>query len=116
MEKHRHFMNFDIAGFTYWDGALVLCDLKPGKKVRLEREEDNKHDPYAVAIWFGENKLGFIPRDENHQISKFLEMGYADIFDARIQRVSPDEHPEHQVSVIIYLNRNKEDKVCVDEQ
>ena len=109
-------MNFDIAGFTYWDGALVLCDLKPGKKVRLEREEDNKHDPYAVAIWFGENKLGFIPRDENHQISKFLEMGYADIFDARIQRVSLDEHPEHQVSVIIYLNRNKEDKVCVDEQ
>ena len=47
--EHRHFMNFDIAGFTYWDGALVLCDLKPGKKVRLEREEDNKFAPYAVV-------------------------------------------------------------------
>ena len=58
--KHRHFSNFDIAGFSYWDGALVLCDLKPGKKVRLEREEDNK----------------------------FFEMGYEDIFDARIQRVA----------------------------
>ena len=109
-------MNFDIAGFSYWDGALVLCDLKPGKKVRLEREEDNKFDPYAVAIWYGENKLGFIPRDMNHEMSKFLEMGYEDIFDARIQRVAPEEHPEHQVSVIIYLNRNKEEKVWKEEQ
>ena len=108
-------MNFDIAGFTYWDGALVLSDLKPGKKVRLEREEDNKHDPYAVAIWFGENKLGFIPRDMNQDLSKFLEMGYTDIFDARIQRVAPDEHPEHQVSVIIYLNRSKEGKAYTAE-
>ena len=104
--KHRHYMNFDIAGFTYWDGALVLCDLKPGKKVRLEREEDNKFDPYAIAIWYGDSKLGFVPREDNHELSKFLEMGYEDIFDARIQRVAPEEHPEHQVSVIIYLNRN----------
>ena len=107
-EQHRHFIDFDIAGFTYWDGALVLCDLMPGRKVRLEREEDNRFDPYAVSIWFGESKLGFIPRDMNQDISTFLEMGYEDIFDARIQRVSPAEHPEHQVSVIVYLNRKEE--------
>lgn len=105
--KHRHYLNFDIAGFSYWDGAMVLNELKPGQKVQLEREEDNRFDPYAVAIWYGENKLGFIPRDENHEISKFLEMGYEDIFDARIQRVSPEDHPEHQVSVIIYLNHSR---------
>lgn len=107
-EQHRHYINFDIAGFTYWDGALVLCDLKPGERVRLVREEDNRFDQYAVAIWYGESKLGFVPRDQNHDLSKFLEMGYEDIFDARIQRVAPEEHPEHQVSVIIYLNRNSQ--------
>lgn len=108
MDKRRHYINFDIAGFTYWDGALVVADLKPGQKLRLEREEDNRFDPYAVALWQGENKLGFIPRDMNHEISKFLEMGYADIFDARIQRVTLDAHPENQVGVIIYIKRNGE--------
>lgn len=103
--QHRHFLNFDIAGFTYWDGAIAMGELKPGLQVQLEREEDNKFDPYAVAIWYGAYKLGFILRTENHEISKFLEMGHGDIFDARIQRVSPDDHPEHQVSVIIYINR-----------
>lgn len=104
-EKHRHFMNFDIAGFTYWDGAMVLCELKPGNKVHLEREKDNGFDPEAVAVWYGENKLGFIPRSMNSDIATFLDMGYEDIFDARIQRVAPEEHPEHQVGVIVYLNR-----------
>jgi len=100
-------LNFDIAGFSYWDGAMVLCELMPGKRLRLVREEDNQFDPYAIAIWYGESKLGFVPRDLNHDLSKFLEMGYGDIFDTRVQRVDPTEHPEHQVSVIIYLNRKE---------
>ena len=99
-----------VNSVPYKPASHITGVAPSGKKVRLEREEDNKHDPYAVAIWFGENKLGFIPRDMNQDLSKFLEMGYTDIFDARIQRVAPDEHPEHQVSVIIYLNRNKEGK------
>lgn len=81
--------------------------LKPGTKLELLREEDNKFDPYAVAVYYGDAKLGFVPRSDNHQLSKFLEMGYSDLFDARVQRVSPDEHPENQVGVIVYLKRKE---------
>ena len=119
MEKqpnHLHYLHFDIAGFTYYDGPLVLCELKPGKKVRLEREEDNKFDPCAVAIYYGESKIGFVPSSMNEDICNFLQMGYGDIFDARIQRVAPEGHPEHQVGVIIYLNKNQEEKQWKEEQ
>lgn len=68
----------------------------------LKREEENRFDNYAIAIYYGEAKLGFIPRDQNHELSKFLEQGY-DIFEARIQRVSPEENPENQVQVIVYI-------------
>ena len=101
----RHFINFDIAGFSYWEGALVINELRPGMQLQLVREEDNHFDHYAVALWFNNHKLGFVPRTMNHELSKFVEMGYADIFDVRIQRVDPSSHPENQVSVIVYIKQ-----------
>lgn len=101
--KKKHLMNFDIAGFTYWEGCEVFHELKVGAELKLEREKNNPFDPYAVAIYFGEYKLGFIPRGANHDISKFLELGHADIFEARINRLSPVELPENQVGMIVYI-------------
>ena len=70
-------------------------------------EADNAFDPYAVAIYYGEYKLGFVPRGHNHDISKYLDMGLDDIYDVRITRISPEVHPEDQVEVIVnILNRS----------
>lgn len=104
----RHFLNFAIAGFTYWDGCMALAELKPGMKLELVREDGNMFDPYAVAIYYGDYKLGFVPRKDNHQLCKFLELGYGDIFEARVQRVSPERHMEDQVGVIVYIKQRGE--------
>ena len=60
----RHWINFDIAGFSYYDGCMVLNELKPGMQLQLVNEENNKFDPYAVAVYYNDYKLGFIPRGE----------------------------------------------------
>ena len=99
----RHICNFNIAGFTYWDGCMAFQELKIGSRLRLEREADNKFDPHAVAIYYKDFKLGFIPREDNVMVSKFLDLGYGDIFDLRVQRLSPDAHPEKQVGVVLFL-------------
>ena len=75
--ERRHFINFDIAGFTYWDGTLAFQELIIGTKLQLRREEDNKFAPYAVAIYYKDYKLGFIPRDKNKEISKLCEQVYS---------------------------------------
>lgn len=107
--KRVHLDNFHIAGFSYWDGCEALNQLKPGTKLELVREEDNKFDPYAVAIYYGEYKLGFIPRSSNHDISKYLDMGIDDIYEVRVTRVTPEAHPKSQVEVILYIkNQNAE--------
>lgn len=103
MKKRRHFQNFDIAGFTFWDGAVVFCELQIGTKLTLKREENNPYDPKAVAIYFGEAKLGFVPRSCNEAISKLCDAGFSDIFDVRINRISPEERPEDQIGVIVSL-------------
>ncbi len=110
MTRRRHFQNFDIAGFSYWDGAVVFNDLKIGTQLRLEREAENQYDPKAVAIYYGEYKLGFVPRSCNDAICKLCEAGYSDIFDVRINRVSPVEQPEDQIGVIVSLIDKKDIK------
>lgn len=107
IETRRHFMNCDIAGFTYWDGCMAVEKLKIGTKLQLVRDENNKFDPYAVAIFLDDLKLGYIPRGENHDLSKFLEMGYEDIFEVRVNKLDLDEHPEEQVGIIVYIKRKE---------
>lgn len=105
--KRVHLDNFHIAGFGYWDGCEAFENLKIGTKLELVREEDNAFDPYAVAVYYGDLKLGFIPRGKNHDISKYLDMGLGDIYEVRITRITPDVHPEEQVEVIIYIKNQK---------
>ena len=105
--KKIHLTNFHIAGFGFWEGCEAFKNLKIGTKLHFVREENNQFDPYAVAIYYDEYKLGFIPRGSNHDISKYLDMGLGDIYDVRITRITPDVHPEDQVEVIVnILNQN----------
>ena len=103
--QNVHFAHFDIAGFSYWEGCMVMHRLKIGTKVELVREADNRFDPYAVAVHFDGFKLGYIPRTNNEQFCALMDQGYSNMFDARIQRVTPDSHMEHQVGVIVYLKK-----------
>lgn len=89
--KTRHFINFHIAGFTYYDGAEVFDELKIGTRLTLQAEPTNHFDNHAVAVFYGEYKLGYVPRTHNNALSKLLECGYSDILETVIQRVTPED-------------------------
>jgi hypothetical protein len=101
--KKEHLAHFDIAGFTYYDGAIAFRKLKIGKKVRLQLEEENKFDARAVVIYYNEFKLGFVPRSENRILYKLLKTGLDQNLSVVIQRLDPTAYPENQVSVIVHL-------------
>ena len=61
--KKVHLANFHIAGFGFWEGCEAFEHLKVGTRLELVSESNNAFDPYAVAIYYGEYKLGFIPRN-----------------------------------------------------
>lgn len=62
--KMQHLAQFKIAGFSYYDGAIVFRKLKIGTKLKLQLEEDNKYDCRAVAIYYKKHKIGFIPKTD----------------------------------------------------
>lgn len=102
-DRSRLFASFHIAGFQFWDGALVLGRLKTGKKLKLVPEPGNAYDPNAVALYYKGVKLGFIPHDQNAEIAQLLAFGHKDVFEARVQQVSPERSPWHQVRVGIFV-------------
>ena len=103
----RHFSTFHIAGFTYYDAVDVFYKLQIGTPLLLKAEPENRYDPNAVAIYFQETKLGFVPRSENELLCKFLNLGYSDLFEVKISQVSPDAYPEKQVRVVVRICEKK---------
>ncbi len=104
---NNYFSDFNIAGFQYYDGVDVFTEMKIGSEVKLVAEPENKYDEYAVAIYFKDKKLGFIPRGLNKQISKLINFGH-NPFTAKINRLTPDEHPNNQVGVVVKILEKKE--------
>jgi hypothetical protein len=105
--ESQFYSTFYIAGFTYWNGLEVFDQLKIGSELQLEVEPANGHDPNAVKILFDKTLLGYIPRDSNKEISKFLQLGYTDLFNVRINRITPETHPEKQISVVVKINKKE---------
>ena len=101
--QREHLANFHIAGFTYYDAPICFSKLKIGTHLRLKLEKDNKFDARAVAIYYKDFKLGFVPRAENRIFYKLLITGHKKIIDCIIQQVDATAHPENQVRAIAYL-------------
>ncbi len=101
--KKEHLSHFNIAGFTYYDGALVFQKLHIGTQLTLKLELDNKYDARAIAIYYKDKKLGFVPRTENRILYKLLMVGLKRNLQVVIQRVSKNEHPENQIQVVVHL-------------
>ena len=102
-EPSRYLMDFHLAAFTYNDGLDVIDDLKLGAPVLLKAEPENSYDPQAVAIFFDDVKIGYVPSTQNAVLSKLLYFGHGDIFEARIQMVKADNHPERQFRVVVKI-------------
>lgn len=105
--KSEYLQSFNIAGFTYYDGALIFQKLKIGKELKLKLEENNRFDRHAVAIYFDKCKIGFIPRNENRIFYKMIKVGLKDKIRVLIQRIQPNENPENQIQVVIHLKNLK---------
>ena len=106
-EPSRHISTFYIAGFQHHDGALVLDELKPGKKLKMVPEPDNPFDPSAIELRHEKTKLGYVPRAENEQLALLAFYGHEGIFEARILQVDPEAEPWNQVRVGIYVTDNR---------
>lgn len=110
--KKKYFMDCHLAGRKYNDADEVWNKLKVGTILHLVRDLDNRYDKNAVAVVFRDEDrdedfvIGYLPRGENETIAVLLEMGWTDIFECRINKITADTHPENQIGLTIKIKRN----------
>ena len=93
--------DFKIAGFQYYDGPEHLAAIAPGAALTLRPQPANPHDPFAVEIFHGPAKLGYVPRYCNRHLSRMLQEAVPLVCQAVV--VSPEAAPWDAVAVNIYL-------------
>ena len=111
--KKKYFMDCHLAGRMYHEADELWDQLKVGKKVELVRESNNRYDPQAVMVCYNDREndeqvcIGYIPRSQNATIALLLDMGYADIFECRINQIDERAHPEQQVHLVIKIRKKE---------
>lgn len=95
---------FYIAGFSFYDGICYLKELQKGMGLILVPEPENEHDEYAVALYYGETKLGYVPKSKNKNVVKLFYSGEYQNYKVIINKINYDDSLERTVQVIILKN------------
>ncbi len=103
-----------IAGTSFRDLDDVWDELYIGAKLALVREKDNPYDSNAVAVACAEDYdgdpddfdfdfiLGYIPRTENEDIAKLLDLGWEECLECEIIDISRKKGGD--IYIAIYYN------------
>ena len=70
--------SYNLRGEHYATAACRKGDFRPGTPVRLVRQPDNKHDPFAVAITADDDAAkpaGYLSRGHAKRLAKLLDQG-----------------------------------------
>ena len=62
-----------VAGFRYYKGLKVLPFMQEQDIVELRREPGNSHDKFAIALYWQQEKIGFIPADSNEVLARLID-------------------------------------------
>ncbi len=89
-----------IAGFQYYKGAELEKGLKENDILSLKRQAENPYDYFAVEVYCGNQKLGYLPRAENKIIARMMDQGVN--LKAVIRKVEQEAHPYRRVKIRVY--------------
>ncbi|WP_448506936.1 HIRAN domain-containing protein [Immundisolibacter sp.] len=92
-----------LAGFQHHRAEGIWSFLRPGLELRLRREPWNRHDPLAVAVYYRQEKLGYLPRSDNAAVARWLDQGRT--LRASIASLADSGYPGGRVQLRLQLIR-----------
>jgi hypothetical protein len=90
-----------LAGFQFHAGDALFAQMQVGDRLALVREPDNPHDPNAVRVEWRQVKLGYVPRRDNPQVARQIDLGAA--LEARISRLREARNPWDRIEFEVVL-------------
>lgn len=110
------FKETEIKGTEYISNQHIFYKFEENDILTLKAEPSNKHDEYAVAVYFGDNKVGYLPRRDNKEISLLLQSGWDKLFVTYVSRWYGCG-AKRRIYISIHVRPNaKKDNLCFDKE
>ncbi|MCR5026348.1 MAG: HIRAN domain-containing protein [Methanobrevibacter sp.] len=69
-------ITLNVAGLYYADNIdEIFPKIKVGDKLELFRESSNEYDHRAILVKYNGEKIGYVPRKDNHVLSNLMDGG-----------------------------------------
>lgn len=74
--KDIRLITLNVAGLDYVENIdEIFPKIKIGDRLELFREASNEYDYRAILVKYNGEKIGYVPRKENHVLSNFMDGG-----------------------------------------
>lgn len=90
-----------LRGFSYYDGPKIIDDINKSGQLEMVREPNNKYDKRAIAFYFNEQKIGYLPKESNKTLSILMDTQLLE-FHCEITHVRNDVSDWEKIKVAVY--------------
>lgn len=91
-----------VAGFRHYKGMELLNEMEVNDFVELRREPNNEYDDFAIALYWQQEKIGFVPADLNEMIARLLDASALPLL-ATITHLNREVKPWENVVIAVYF-------------
>ena len=89
-----------LAGFRHHEAKALWNDMRVGDQLALVREPANPYDANAVRVEWQGHKLGYVPRVQNADVARQLDLGVP--LAARISKFTKSRAPNKRIEFEVY--------------
>lgn len=80
-------LNEFVAGTTYCENIDDVIDqVTPGTMLKMRRDPENEVDEYAIGLYIGTTRIGWVPMKDNLVIARLMDAGKA--FTCKVVKVT----------------------------
>jgi len=91
-----------VAGFRFYKGMELLPHMQEQDMVELRRHPDNEHDEFAVALYWQQEMIGYLPAVSNEIIARLMDAKALPLIGI-ITHLQRDAKPWENVAVAVYF-------------
>jgi len=100
-------IKFYVAGVQHHQYKQCLQELSEIELLKMVPEPDNRYDPNAIKLMFGEYQIGYVPKKFSAVVSAALEISNVE---CEIVKFDPNARPWEMIEVVIRSSEDENDE------